>query len=181
MKNILFYTFFFLSIGSLFAQSNEQGNININIGAGFEPTFFDDSTEVDIVPLHMSADYSINSLVSVGLSVVFSGSTRELIQSARTITETVGFTQVGLRGNFHVPIPLNTIDLYVGGFIGAEQRKESFQSDDPTFAAPTSIKGWSFRPEGHVGLRYRLGGFIAVYAEGSYGLSLVQAGINFRL
>lgn len=181
MKKFILLSLSLLLMGSLFAQSNQQGNINLNIGVGFEPTFFPDSSDVDIVPLHLSADYSINSFLSVGVGVLFSGSIQEYLQDSLSLTRTEGFTHLGVRAQGHLPLPIRSLDIYAGGFLGAQQQVESVQSTDPSAPSTEPIKGWSLHYAGHLGIRYRLGDFIAVYAEGSYGLSLVQAGINFRL
>ncbi len=182
-KYSLIILFLLAGIPVLFAQANNSGNINVQVGLGISPTYFSDIAEVESQPIHFSADYSIFSFLSAGLGWSLASS-NELSSYQNTPASLVSsFNTFSLRGNAHLPL-FDRLDVYAGGSVGVQRVVEVYREISGGQPLPSGIESTKlavFQPEGHVGLRWRLLGNIGLYAEGGYGLSLVQAGLNMKL
>jgi hypothetical protein len=182
-KVVVFFTFLSLTLMS-WGQANRAGNVNVNLGMGFSPTYFEEGAEVEIVPLHLSIDYSIFSLLSVGAHVNLSSSVVDEVIAGNTFQLATSYNTLGLRANGHLPLG-DQIDLYLGGVLGFQRVAEAYREDPITqVAVPEGLetaRRWDLRPEGHLGIRLRFAENLGIYAEGGYGLSIFQAGFNMLL
>lgn len=164
-------------------QANRSGNMNINVGLGFSPTYLSESQTLESTPIHFTLDYSIFSFLSAGLSWGLSGASEDANYQSIPASLVSSYNTFSLRANGHLPL-FERIDLYAGGSVGLQRIAESFRelaNGQPLpdgLEASTSSK---FQPAAHLGVRLRILGNIGLYAEGGYGLSIVQAGLNMKL
>lgn len=165
-------------------QANSSGNININVGLGFSPSYIAEDQTLESAPIHFNADYSIFSFLSAGISWGLSGASKDSNFQGIPASLVTAYNTFSLRGSAHLPL-LDNIDIYAGGSVGIQRAVDTFREiADGSQPLPNdleSVKNSSLHPAAHIGVRVRLLGNIGVYAEGGYGLSLVQVGLNMKL
>jgi len=175
MKKILLTILISLAgLTLMMGQANNGGNLNINVGLGLS---------LESKPLHFSADYSIFSFLSAGLGWSLAGGAESVSVQNIPATLVSSYNTFSLRANGHLPL-FDRMDLYAGGSVGVQRVVEVFRELNNGSALPDGLeenKFSIFQPEGHVGVRLRLLGNVGVYAEGGYGLSALQVGLNMKL
>lgn len=172
-----------VSFTLMMGQSNSSGNININVGLGLTPTYFSDAQSIESTPIHFSADYSIASFLSAGLGWSLAGGIENAMVQGVSASLVSSYNTFSLRANAHLPV-FDRLDIYAGGSVGVQRVAEVFRELNNGQALPTGLESNKFsvfQPAGHVGVRWRVLGNVGFYAEGGYGLSLVQGGLNMRL
>jgi hypothetical protein len=184
MKKIFLTLFLSLvSFTLMMGQANKSGNININVGLGFSPTYFSEDQTLESTPIHFSADYSIFSFLSVGLGWSLAGGSESADFQNIPATLVSSYNTFSLRGNAHLPV-FERLDIYAGGTVGVQRVVEVFREVNNGSALPDGLESNKFsifQPSGHVGVRWRVLGNLGLYAESGYGLSLVQVGLNMKL
>ena len=184
MKKSLFTLCFLLAgFSMLMGQANSSGSMNINVGVGVSPTYFSDIATLESTPLHFSVDYSIFNFLSAGVGWSLAGASEASSIQGIAASLASSYNTFSLRANGHLPL-FERVDLYAGGSVGVQRIVQVYKElpggqELPDGLATTKLS--EFQPEVHVGVRLRILGNLGFYAEGGYGLSLVQAGLNMKL
>lgn len=200
MKNILFVLviLFSFNLTSTNAQSNKvykKGNFNTSVGIGLLPTYFADNAKVNMMPVNLKVGYNVSDHFNVNLYTGFSSSTSKAVRDFEGNMRDYenNFLMIGLRSELHAARG-DKFDVY-GGFMFAYNKafvtetiyKSDSNNEEEPIDAP-STKPTSFKPQGSkmifsgfIGATYFVTPKLGIYGEVGYGVSLVNAGLTFKL
>lgn len=173
----------------------EKGDIEFSAGVGLLPTFAKDGGSTLIPPLSLRLGYRLSNHFSLSAYAAYSSTeTAELTRPTGLVEQFKNdFLIVGLRPAVHIT-SVDNWDIY-GGFLAgytiptvertvistpADPAPESdeFFTTEPSFARPAENE---FLFSGFIGANYFIGSRTAVFAEVGYGISIINAGVTFKL
>lgn len=176
---VLFLAFFLLSnVQKSEAQAFEQGDVNINAGVGLWVRGAGVGTMV-IPPVSISIDYGVSEKISIGAWAGYA-SNNYLVTGAPSAAFdwNYNYTAFGLRGDYHVDMNSDKLDLYGGlnaGYAMLSIDKKNSANAPGIDASSTLILG------AQLGAKYLLTDHIGLFAEGGYGFAVTRFGVNIKL
>lgn len=162
----------FLTAPQLSQAQYAEGQIDAQAGAGLI-TFF--GTGDVSIPLSLSVDYGLQDNIGVGAYLGYAGASEKL-----TILGDVNYTYliVGARGTYHKEF-VEGIDTYGGVLAGFNMASVSYENN-PT-GVPEPNAGGGFTYSFFAGARYHFTENLGAFAEVGYGISLITAGITYKM
>ncbi len=192
MKNVLILLTAVSTL--LFANlANAQtGKFTLNAGIGFEPTMYADEANINTPPVSLKIGYQVTPAFSVNAFGGYSSATSQsyLISDGQLANVTNKHLLIGLRGELRRELS-QRFDVYGGGMFGysVSNLEETDpltgqdidrQNGGPTPYNPNAPKG-KLMYSAFVGGTFYMVNHVGVFAEVGYGVSLVNAGLAFRL
>ena len=177
----------------LSAQKNElaKGDWYLSGGVGLVPTYVADGGSTTVPPLTARLEYQLSDKVTVGAFAAYSKSVSDAIHRPNGTSNiyTSAFTITGLR------LAANTNKIENWNFYGGlslaysmpQVETETFftEPDNSRDDFPTAVYGApaknQFVYSAYVGATYFLGNQLGIYSELGYGVTLLNAGITYRL
>lgn len=192
MKTILITTLsilFFVSIAEAqYARPTrtfKKGQLDLQAGIGLAPTFFQDGGSVRIPPMSLAADFWLSDQVSLGLFGGFSetdGPESELTDGQIAQWRNA-YSEVGVRFGAHFT-RTEDLDIYGGlragiAFSHITPLKPGLEKMMPHLGIQEYNS--EFLYTAYLGIRYALAPKWTIYSELSYGLSILQVGLGYKL
>lgn len=190
MKKILIFTALtFISMSTAFSQTTfKTGDIEFATGIGIFSTFAKDNATTVVPPLSARlgvrlspkfsmAAYAAYSVSEINNEILADGSIRDLENE---------FLMLGLRAAAHAN-PRPNLDVYGGAVIGyniptvtenIDGAPKSAGDDVPSFRRPAENE---FTYSAFVGAAYYPKERLGVFAEVGYGISILSAGVTFKI
>lgn len=176
-RAILLLAFVGLAISNAHAQSEyDEGQIDINAGLGLIPTFGLGNVQM---PLSLSVDYAVQEDVGIGDIGIggylgYSNSTEDDPNYGKI---TRAYYIAGVRGTYHVDF-IEGVDTYFG--VLAALRIATLEVENNPFSnLPAAGGGTGYSL--FAGGRYYFSENVGVFAEVGYGISIINAGLSFRI
>ena len=160
-----------------FSQAQiEEGDSMINLGVGISPTFYSGTGfESSLLPIEGSFEYMLKEKISIGAFVGFS--TAEFRAQGFNFGYDYTYLLAGALGNYHFSNS-EKFDAYVGLKLGyVNISADEVGTAGIGFSADSSGVLYG----GQLGARYWISDAIGINAEVGYGISIVRAGITFKL
>lgn len=149
-----------------------EGQIDAQAGVGLMPFF---GTGDVSLPLSLSVDFALKETIGVGAYVGYAGASQTL-----PFLGDVNYTYliVGARGTYHKEF-VEGIDTYGGVLAGFNIASVSYENNPGGIATPNAGGGFTY--SFFAGGRYHFTDNLGVYAEVGYGISLITAGITYKI
>ena len=154
----------------------EEGESIINLGVGLSPTFYsEDGFEAGLPPIEASYEYMLKEKISIGGFAGFS--TAEFRVNGFDFGFDYTYILAGVLGNYHF-VNSEKFNAYGGIKLGYNNVsvKEVGTAGNGFVADGSGILYGA-----QLGARYWASGSIGINAEVGYGISLLRAGITFKL
>jgi hypothetical protein len=174
MKKLLLICFATVLTHATYAQWDGKGQMNLDLGIGVVSTLGIGGG----IPLRASFDYGVFDNISLGIYLGYI-SVGEKYNYGNGVNGKwrYSYSIVGLRGAYHLPL-FDDFDTYGGVLVS--YYAASVKWDGTGTVTPITVKG-GFAPSLYIGAKYMFQENIGAFAELGYGISIIQAGITFRL
>lgn len=181
----LLYTALILVFFSTFsiAQDGSKGETTFQIGVGLVPTYFMDGSGAVVPPIQAAIDYKFLNFLSAGAFVGYSsyeGAIKENFDGAlyQTNTKTL---MGGVRLGAHAT-KIKNWDIYGGVQVGyAKPNVEQVVHEAGESRLPTFKVKQGTVYSGYLGAAGYITKNIGFYGEAGFGISLLKAGIIYKL
>jgi len=163
----------------------KKGQLDLQAGIGLAPTFFKDGGSVRIPPLSVAADFWLNEKVTLGIFGGYSktdGPEREMADGQIAQWRNA-YSEVGIRFGAHYT-HIEALDIYGGIRAGvAFSWVTPLQPGLENLMPHLGVEEYNseFLYMAYLGMRYVLSPEWTVYSELSYGVSILQVGIGYKL
>jgi hypothetical protein len=192
MKNVLFIlvavsTFLFANVANA-----QAGKFTLHAGIGFEPTLHADQANINTPPVSLKIGYQMTPAFSLNAFGGYSSATSPsyLVNDGQLANVTNKHLLFGLRGELRRELS-KRFDVYGGAMLGYSVnnieetdpltgQRISRVSGGPTPFNPNAPKG-QLMYSAFVGGTFYMLDQVGVFAEVGYGVSLLNAGLAFRL
>ena len=175
MKKITFLVIAICMLQTLQAQIEESNSL-ISVGVGLSPTFYSgNGFEAGVPPIEVSYEYMLKEKLSIG---AFAGyASAEFRASGFNFGYDYTYILAGALGNYHF-VNDEKFNVYAGvklGYVNVSATEVG------TAGVGFSVDGSTVVYGGQLGARYWFSDSIAINAEAGYGISILRAGITFKL
>ena len=163
----------------------KKGQLDLQAGIGLAPTFLADGGRQLVPPMSLSADMMLSDNFSVGL---FSGYTKAqskefLVADGIEAQWQNSMVEVGARFAFHYT-KMQDWDIYGGfAFTYSHSSITAMRAELDKIAANLGVEPTSsaFFPTAVMGARWAFSSKWTAFSEISYGVSIIKAGVGYRL
>ena len=173
-----------------FTQGYQKGDNVLGLGIGLGNTYQVSGTSTRIPPMQIYYEVGVTDQLGVGGFVGYTSIGRKMVYKdgsgdSYTYQYNYNYTLIGLRGAYHFGYLLGTVDnfdLYGGLSLGyAILNTKLTTSDGAPEIEDSKSTSEGFHLGVYAGMRYYFDDSFGVFGEIGYNISVIQAGIVFKL
>ncbi len=192
MKKILpLVAVFALAMGSVNAQLLfQKGSVDFAAGVGLVPTYIADGAHINMLPVNLRLGYRLSNNFSMSAFAAYSASEKNNVIRPDESIDNIKNQELtlGIRGAVHA-LRAEHFDVYGGFMLGYNMpNTDVTQVAQPKGTTPNGVQP-SFSREatnqmtysGFIGASYLPKRNIGIFAEIGYGISLFNAGLQWKL